>query len=266
MAGPTFPGGEVVAGKVMVSTPDLRRLVDLVQLAGSVRSADRPPVELLDGLATVVGCDFVGYLDHDPYARRVHSQLGNSWEVDEDPVPEDECAPADDIFWNLYWTSPPCSYPDRTGDVETVTTTTDFYSTRQWLRQPMYLEIHQPGGMRYEMMVSLPAPPGRSRRLLFWRESRFSERDRLLLTLLRPHLLALCPPPKPAGPGALSPRQRDLMGLVADGLSNRQVARQLAISEGTVRKHLENIYTRLEVTNRTAAVSRAFPRGTDSPS
>ncbi|MGA2519190.1 MAG: LuxR C-terminal-related transcriptional regulator [Acidimicrobiales bacterium] len=38
-----------------------------------------------------------------------------------------------------------------------------------------------------------------------------------------------------------------------------QIARQLRLSEGTVRTHLENIYSRLEVSNRTAAVVRAPP-------
>jgi DNA-binding NarL/FixJ family response regulator len=35
--------------------------------------------------------------------------------------------------------------------------------------------------------------------------------------------------------------------------------RRLGLSEGTVRTHLENIYTRLHVSSRTAAVTRAFP-------
>jgi DNA-binding CsgD family transcriptional regulator len=39
-------------------------------------------------------------------------------------------------------------------------------------------------------------------------------------------------------------------------MTNRQVARQLGVSEATVRKHLENIYARLGVQNRAEAVSR----------
>lgn len=46
---------------------------------------------------------------------------------------------------------------------------------------------------------------------------------------------------------------------VAAGHTNIQVARRLGISEGTVRSHLENIYERLGVSSRTAAVTRAFP-------
>jgi len=89
----------------------------------------------------------------------------------------------------------------------------------------------------------------------------FSERDRALLTLLRPHLHQACldaerrrrPIPQ------LTPRHWDLLRLVAAGHTNAQVARCLGISEGTVRTHLENIYTRLNVSSRTAAITRAFP-------
>jgi len=51
--------------------------------------------------------------------------------------------------------------------------------------------------------------------------------------------------------------------VVAAGHTNAQIARRLGVSEGTVRTHLENIYARLHVSSRTAAVTRAFPdRGT----
>jgi DNA-binding NarL/FixJ family response regulator len=46
--------------------------------------------------------------------------------------------------------------------------------------------------------------------------------------------------------------------LVAAGHTNIQIARRLGISEGTVRTHPENIYDRLQVSSRAAAVTRAF--------
>jgi DNA-binding NarL/FixJ family response regulator len=57
----------------------------------------------------------------------------------------------------------------------------------------------------------------------------------------------------------LTTRHWQLLDLLAAGHTNAQIARRLGLSEGTVRTHLENIYGRLQVTNRTAAVARAFP-------
>jgi len=79
-----------------------------------------------------------------------------------------------------------------------------------------------------------------------------------LLTLLRPHLhaayLAGVRQPEPD----LTPRQIELLRLVADGHTNHQIARRLGVADSTVRKHLENIFERLQVSSRTAAVARAF--------
>ena len=57
----------------------------------------------------------------------------------------------------------------------------------------------------------------------------------------------------------LTQRQRELLCLVAAGHTNSQIARRIGVSEGTVRTHLQNIYDRLQVSSRTAAVTRAFP-------
>ena len=50
------------------------------------------------------------------------------------------------------------------------------------------------------------------------------------------------------------------MHLIAAGNTNRQIASHLGLSEGTVRTHCENIFQRLQVTNRVAAIAKAFPR------
>jgi DNA-binding NarL/FixJ family response regulator len=89
----------------------------------------------------------------------------------------------------------------------------------------------------------------------------FSERDRAVLTLLRPHLYqAFLDAERRRNPvPRLTPRQWELLCLVAAGHTNAQIARRLGISQGTVGTHLENIYERLHVSSRTAAVTRAFP-------
>jgi DNA-binding CsgD family transcriptional regulator len=168
-----------------------------------------------------------------------------------------------ELYWSLYWDSIPCSYPDRTGDVRSVTKPLDFYSARQWHSTAMYSEFFRPTGMEHEMMLCLPAGYRRTIRLIFLRGSGpdFSERDRALLTLLRPHLhQAYLDAERRRHPTPqLTPRQRELLRLVAAGHTNTQIARRLGVSEGTVRTHLENIYERLQVSSRTAAVTRAFP-------
>jgi DNA-binding NarL/FixJ family response regulator len=58
---------------------------------------------------------------------------------------------------------------------------------------------------------------------------------------------------------ALTSRQWELLRLLASGRSNAEIARELVVSRHTIRKHLENIFARLDVTSRTAAVAKAFP-------
>ena len=49
-----------------------------------------------------------------------------------------------------------------------------------------------------------------------------------------------------------TPRERDLVTLVRQGLSNREIARTLGITEGTVKVYLHGIYQKVGVENRTA--------------
>ena len=59
-------------------------------------------------------------------------------------------------------------------------------------------------------------------------------------------------------PGGLSPREVEILSLVAKGRSNREIASELVISERTVARHMSNIFTKLDVTSRTAASAFAF--------
>lgn len=61
------------------------------------------------------------------------------------------------------------------------------------------------------------------------------------------------PEPRPMG---LRPREIEIMGLIAEGLSNRQIAARLVITEKTVKNHICSIYQRFGVTERSQAVSR----------
>lgn len=56
----------------------------------------------------------------------------------------------------------------------------------------------------------------------------------------------------------ITPREAEVLIHVAAGLTNRQVAHRMSISEGTVIKHLEKLYRELGVASRTEAVARAY--------
>jgi DNA-binding NarL/FixJ family response regulator len=56
----------------------------------------------------------------------------------------------------------------------------------------------------------------------------------------------------------LTEREVEILGLLATGRSNRDMARSLFVSEATVKSHLSHIYTKLEVDTRAAAVARAI--------
>ena len=56
----------------------------------------------------------------------------------------------------------------------------------------------------------------------------------------------------------LTAREQEILRLVAGGYSNKEVARALAISDGTVRNHLSDILARLDARDRTHAVVKAI--------
>jgi NarL family two-component system response regulator LiaR len=59
----------------------------------------------------------------------------------------------------------------------------------------------------------------------------------------------------------LSPRELEVLDLIADGLTNPEIARRLFIAVGTVKRHINNIYGKLQVRHRTEAVARARDLG-----
>ena len=63
------------------------------------------------------------------------------------------------------------------------------------------------------------------------------------------------------GPDDLSPRERDVLALLAEGASNKAIARQLGISVHTAKFHVGSLLDKLDATGRTDAVAHAARRG-----
>ncbi len=67
--------------------------------------------------------------------------------------------------------------------------------------------------------------------------------------------------PAPADAAGLSVRERHVLRLLAQGLSNKQLAREMSVSENTVKTHLANVYAKLGVSRRTEALAAALRLG-----
>jgi DNA-binding CsgD family transcriptional regulator len=66
---------------------------------------------------------------------------------------------------------------------------------------------------------------------------------------------------EPARPAGLSVREVEVLRLLAGGLTNRTIAGELGISERTVDRHVSNVFTKLDVSSRSAATAAAYDRG-----
>jgi DNA-binding CsgD family transcriptional regulator len=186
--------------------------------------------------------------------------------------PDDE---ADDE--DLYWTVGPCpisEYRARTGDLSAVRMS-DLIGQRQYHELPIFREYFHPAGLDHMIDVGLPAAARRHRSFILFRQAGggdFSERDCAVLDMLRPHFRnlearaalgqRLSESVGTQGGGGtsgayagLTPREREIVWLVAEGKTNAQIAVKLWVAPSTVKKHLEHVYEKLGVGGRTAAAT-----------
>jgi DNA-binding CsgD family transcriptional regulator len=137
----------------------------------------------------------------------------------------------------------------------------DYLSRREFHQLGLYAAVARPLGVEDMFRLWLEPDGAGGARLEFDRpDSAFRERDRSALNLLLPHLRQFRINamrrrwPAIAG-GQLTVREREVLALVEEGRTNAEIARLLWISRETVRKRLENVYNKLGVHSRTAAVA-----------
>ena len=64
---------------------------------------------------------------------------------------------------------------------------------------------------------------------------------------------------------ALTNRERQIIRLVSEGLSNKEIGRRLKITDGTIKVHLHKIFEKLQVRNRTALAAVHLSQKTEQP-
>jgi len=66
---------------------------------------------------------------------------------------------------------------------------------------------------------------------------------------------------RPGRQGSLTPREREVLACMGHGLTNRQIGTRLGVSQHTIHRHVANIFTKLGLSSRTAAVAFALRQG-----
>jgi DNA-binding CsgD family transcriptional regulator len=235
----------------------LRDIVDATRV-----QSDLPlPWLVLEKLKELLEADSVQFVCLDSSVPRIVFQ--QDIEPSDEQVCWSEAArdAAEDPFWIHYWGPMGCGYPDVSGDYRYVRRASDRWSLREQRAMLASRGDTDPTWERY-LETCLPGrSPGRYFRVGAFRGGRdFSERHVFLMQLLQPHLEQAFWAGTAAhrAVGVLTPRQLEVMRMVRAGLSNRQIARRVGITEGTVHVHLTNIFERLGVQSRTAAVHQVF--------
>jgi DNA-binding CsgD family transcriptional regulator len=173
-----------------------------------------------------------------------------------------------ETFWRLVHEHPLCTQSGaRRFEALKIS---DFVTSRELHRREIYSEWFRPWETEQELEVGIPSPLWHTKTLVFGRSKArpdFDERDRSVLIVLQPHLIQLYRNATlrqhladgwgdGVVAGDLTEREREVFMLVREGKTNSQIACELWIAPGTVRKHLEHIYRKLGVQSRTAAVAR----------
>lgn len=252
-----------------VRQADLEAVLTLLAESQELDVDQAYPPQLVCRLAKLIPAAHVLYRENDLEGHRTPRM------IDASGAYEDE---ADE----LYWTVGPCAltvYRTRTGDLSSARLS-DVVSWRAYRETAVYREYFRPFGVDHMLDLALEASDGRQRSILYCRERGapdFTERDRAVLELLRPHLrarearadlrrrvlasIAHGPADLAGADAALTPREREVVFLAGAGKTNAEIAAVLWISPATVKKHLENVYLKLGVNNRSAAATKVRSRG-----
>jgi DNA-binding CsgD family transcriptional regulator len=232
---------------------DLEAVLDVVAVAHAIEEPAPFTRELLDRLAGVTGCDYVTYNAFDTGTGVASEYIHCTAETDPDPAQS-----ADWHARQRNWRARGYGLSGRPG----VQRLSEFF-TRRERKVPIVNGNYADYRVIDEIWLRLERSPTHTAVIGFSSSRDLSERQKQLAELLHPHLIGAYRGARlrrrlAATLGAaerLTPREREVMQFVADGLSNAEIARVLVVELSTVRKHLEHVFDKLGVRSRTAAVA-----------
>jgi DNA-binding CsgD family transcriptional regulator len=260
------PAAYLRAGLEPLRTRDLRAVLEFVETAWAL-AGERPfTPETLAALNQLIPSDEVAYCELDHMRKRVVEYMDTNGTD----------GGGDDLFWAIVDDHPLCRHQSAYADFSALRLS-DVISRRRLINSRIYADWFRPSGFEAELEAGIARSRARTRNFLLDRaHGDFSARDRAVLELVRPHLARIEEMTRLRAAAdasqhdeleRLTTREAEILELVAAGLTNAAIAERLWISPGTVKKHLDNIYAKLGVANRTAAVawSGRMPPGRPGP-
>ncbi len=229
-------------------------MLDIVHDAALETGHEPFPPSVLFGLARLIPSDAcVGYQEVDVSGRLRIVELIEVIGVPPSPKTED-------AFHTLGWQNP--MHCRLHGRDERALRLSDLLTRRKRLKLEYDELVWKVHGIDDALRIWLPAPPGRARSIYLERTGTdYTDRERTLLQLLRPHLARVrlhAESRRRVDPSlGLTARESEVLGWVARGAANAEIAAALFISPLTVRTHLERIFEKLGVRTRTAAATYA---------
>jgi DNA-binding CsgD family transcriptional regulator len=232
-------------GRIQLPSRDLHALLDAVARCNEVQGCVAGAQDVLDALAGLIRCDVVFWNAFELLPRFHEQSLVSGrrgrevWRAPAEP-----------------WLQHRHEHPIMSGRFGPVVAVSDVLTFREFCNTWLWSDAFRLVGLRHEIglelshgtdamnVVVLSRGPGRD----------FSERDHDVLRLLRPHVDAAIRRAM-RSTVHLTRREIEVLRLVADGLSNRQIGRRLEVSDATVGKHLEHVYARTGVCNRVQAAA-----------
>lgn len=246
-------------GESFVTGRDAHRILEIVNDATAEDDAEVFYSSVLHGIAELVPGDQVTFQLQD-IGRR--SSEGGLCLVDGRTVPHAGSPDQSFAFWSAYFEPGGCSYAAiRPGlpDYSVVVRRSDRFGDREYEQYAMG-RVMRDSGVRHYLLAAMQPFGSLDRRLVLFRRdgADFTDREVEIIRLIRPHLgeLHLRRVRELAGEPRLTARQWEVLRLVSLGASNHQIGRRLGVAEGTVRKHLENIFLRVGAGSRTEAIRK----------